>query len=117
MKNILHKLCIRLKLYREIYNGHFDIVKTLAGTYFIDGNYAPLTLKRCIELERGYHQECYMKMEHDVQKNTPSKALIGAGVGAAALLMTGCNDIEKVDSANGTLLPPNPIRVPDPPHS
>ncbi len=77
MKNILHKLCIRLKLYREIYNGHFDIVKTLAGTYFIDGNYAPLTLKRCIELERGYHQECYMKMEHDVQKNATGNKAAG----------------------------------------
>ena len=120
MKNKLHKLCIRLGWYREIYKGHFDIGKTLVGTHFIVGDYIPLTLKRCIELERGYHQESYMEMKHDVQKRAPKGSLSwmsGAGVGAAALLMASCKDIEKEEIQLELIPPPDPIIVPDPPHS
>jgi len=113
MKNILHKLCLKLNLYREIYNGHFDIGKTLAGTYFIYGDYAPLTLKRCIELERGYHQESYMKMKHDVQKSTPSKSLIGVGLVGAALA-AGCDEVIRKEQINPQT--PSTQRF-DPPHS
>jgi len=118
MKNKLHKLCIRFGWYREIYNGHFDIGKTLISTHFIIGDYEPLTLKRCIELERGYHQESYMKMEHDVQQKAPSRrAPYYTSVGAAALLMTGCSDHNKLISTNGTMLPTPHAMPPDPPHS
>ena len=113
MKNKLHRLCIKLGWYREIYNGHFDIGKTLVGTHFIIGDYEPLTLKRCIELERGYHQESYMKMEHDVQKSGPSKALVGVGLLGAALA-TGCDEAIKKEKITS---PGPPIQRFDPPHS
>ena len=63
VKNILHKLCIRLGWYKEIYKGHYDFGKTIFGTYFLIGDYLPLTLQRCIELERGYHHESYMNLQ------------------------------------------------------
>ena len=122
IKNKLHKLLLKLRLYNIIYKGHFTIGKTIVGQHFIIGDYVPLTLKRCIELERGYHQESYMQMEHDVQQ----KALRSfTSVGAAALLMTGCSDHNKFASTNGTMLPvpgqgplPTPQAIiPDPPHS
>ena len=112
MKNKLHGLCIKLGWYREIYKGHFDIGKTLIGTHFIIGDYAPLTLKRCIELERGYHQESYMEMEHDVHKAS-SKFLIGAAALGAAFA-TSCDkaiEDEKITSQSP------PAQRFDPPHS
>ena len=120
MKNKLHKLCLKLRLYREIYNGHFNIGKTIIGTHFIYGDYVPILLKRCIELERGYHQESYMKMKHDIHKKAPKSSLSwmsGAGVGAAALLMASCKDIETEEVQLELIPPPDPIIVPDPPHS
>ena len=113
MKNKLHGLCIKFGWYREIYNGHFDIGKTLIGTHFIIGDYEPLTLKRCIELERGYHQESYMEMEHDVQHKAPSKLLIGAAALGAAFA-TSCDkaiEDEKITSQSP------PAQRFDPPHS
>ena len=95
------ELCIRLGWYREIYNGHFDIGKTLIGTHFIIGDWVPLTLKRCIELERGYHQESYMEMEHDVQQKPPSKFLIGAAALGAAFMQLAVRKLsedEKITS-------------------
>ena len=118
MKNKLHKLLLKLRLYNIIYKGHFTIGKTIVGQHFIIGDYVPLSLKRCIELERGYHQESYMKMEHDVQQKAPSRrAPYYTSVGAAALLMTGCSDHNKLISTNGTMLPTPHAMPPDPPHS
>jgi|TARA_R100000908_G_C3621711_1_gene66849 hypothetical protein len=113
MKDKLHKLCIRLGWYREIYNGHFDIGKTLIGTHFIIGDWVPLTLKRCIELERGYHQESYMKMEHDVQQKPPSKFLIGAAALGAAFAAS-CEEAIEDEKITSTSPPAQRF---DPPHS
>ena len=112
MKDKLHKLCIRLGWYREIYNGHFDFGRTFVGTYFIIGDYLPLTLQRCIELERGYHQESYMEMEHDVHKAS-SKLLIGAAALGAAFA-TSCDEAIKEEKITS---PAPPIQRFDPPHS
>ena len=127
MKNKLHKLLIKLRLYSIIYKGHFTIGKTIVGQHFLIGEYKPISLKRCIEIERGYHQESFM--EESYERSMPGKGSLGwmsgAGVGAAALLMAGCSDHNKLTSGNGTMLPvpgqgplPTPQSiVPDPPHS
>ena len=59
MKNKLHAICIRYGWYRELYKGHFDIARTYFGTYFLIGDYQPLTLQKCIDLEVGYDQTAY----------------------------------------------------------
>ena len=57
MKNKLHGICIKRGWYREVYKGHFDFGRTLFGTYFLIGDYMPLTLQRCIDLETGYNED------------------------------------------------------------
>ena len=57
MKNKLHGLCIRFGWYREVFTGHYDIGRTLFGVYFLIGDYMPLTLQRCIDLEMGYSED------------------------------------------------------------
>ena len=56
MKNKLHAICLRYGWYRELYKGHFDIARTYFGTYFLIGDYQPLTLQKCIDLEVGYDE-------------------------------------------------------------
>ena len=125
MKNKLHKLLIKLRLYSIIYKGHFTIGKTIVGQHFLIGEYKPISLKRCIEIERGYHQESFM--EESYERSMPGKGSLGwmSGAGAAALLMAWCSDHNKLTSGNGTMLPvpgQGPLPTPqsivlDPPHS
>jgi len=117
MKNKIHSLCLKFRLYNIIYKGHFTIGKTIVGQHFIIGDYAPISLKRCIELERGYHQESYMEMKHDVQKKAPKGSLSwmsGAGIGAAALLMASCDKATEEEQITPATPPSQRI---DPPHS
>jgi|TARA_R100000789_G_scaffold94140_1_gene93776 hypothetical protein len=67
MKNKLHGLCIRFGWYREVFTGHYDIGRTLFGVYFLIGDYMPLTLQRCIDLEMGYNEDVIRKMISDLR--------------------------------------------------
>jgi len=67
MKNKLHGLCIRFGWYREVFTGHYDIGRTLFGVYFLIGDYMPLTLQRCIDLEMGYNEDVMRKMISDLR--------------------------------------------------
>ena len=67
MKNKLHGLCIRFGWYREVFTGHYDIGRTLFGVYFLIGDYMPLTLQRCIDLETGYNEDVMRKMISDLR--------------------------------------------------
>tara|TARA_R100001079_G_scaffold105007_1_gene72021 strand:- start:239 stop:583 length:345 start_codon:yes stop_codon:yes gene_type:complete len=114
MKNKIHSLCLKFRLYNIIYKGHFTIGKTIVGQHFIIGDYAPISLKRCIELERGYHQESYIEQEHDVQKAPfRPKILLGAAALGAAFA-TSCE--KAIDDEKVTSVSPPAHRI-DPPHS
>jgi hypothetical protein len=69
MKNKLHAICIRYGWYRELYKGHFDIARTYFGTYFLIGDYQPLTLQKCIDLEVGYDQNAYTSHTKIIEDN------------------------------------------------
>ena len=61
MRNKIHSLCLKFRLYNIIYKGNFTIGKTIVGQHFIIGDYEPTSLKKCIELERDDHLDSYLK--------------------------------------------------------
>jgi hypothetical protein len=81
MKNKLHGICIRRGWYREVYKGHFDFGRTFFGTYFLIGDYAPLTLQKCIDLEVGYDQTTNTSLLSQVIKDNELPGTFNWGVG------------------------------------
>jgi len=120
MKNKLHGLCIRFGWYREVFTGHYDIGRTIIGTHFIIGDYLPISLQRCIDLEVMYdahERDHYLKESPSAthfQESLPaSKLLAGAAAVGIAAMTPACDDRAENQEA---LKNDAPTRI-DPPHS
>ena len=54
MKLLLHRLAIRLGLYKYHTNGcSLDIGKTWFGVWFLEGDYQPMNLNQCVHHQTG----------------------------------------------------------------